>query len=70
MKYNTNEFYRLNVIEYNKTILENGSEIIQVDVNFSIPNCRRVARLKFLDTNCDQKFCRPLPIEIGECIPN
>lgn len=70
MKENTKDFYQLKVIKYKKRTFENGSETIEIEIKFSIPGCQKVARVKFLDKDCNEKQCYPLPIEIGECIPN
>jgi hypothetical protein len=61
-------FYRLSEIKYRKEVLENGTEIIKIDILFTTPTCNREANFEFLDYLCDSKSCYSTPLIVGDCI--
>lgn len=61
-------FYRLDDIKYRKEVLENGTEIIKIDILFSTPACNRESNFEFWDYLCDNKSCYSTPLIVGDCI--
>jgi hypothetical protein len=63
-------FYRINEIKYKKEVMENGTEIIYIDILFSTPTCKNEASTEFWDYRCDKQSCTNFPLVVGECVPD